>query len=259
MSMAAALRSVALVSALIASPALVGPASAQTATSTEIDGVVELFTSQGCSYCPPADTVLSGLAGDERLLTLSYHVDYWDYIGWKDPLGSLRNTERQRAYAKAMGYRSIFTPQMVVNGSADFSTSDTGAIRTALDEQPLPPSAEPDIRLSKEGSTLHISAVAPASSGDGPQTVLILVTYRSSAIATDVERGENAGQQLVSSHAVRDWQVVATVGVTPVELDMPIAPLLGTEGEGTHCAVLLQVMEEDGSPGPILAAAKLAL
>lgn len=227
------------------------------ASSTAIDGVIELFTSQGCASCPAADETLTALSADPRLLALSYHVDYWDYIGWKDPLGSPRNSERQRAYAKAIGHRSVFTPQAIVNGEREIDDVDRSAIAAALSEARLPTrSAAVELRLSKIGSTLHIEADAPAEAPG--QTVLILVTYRATT-ATRVERGDNAGRHLVNSHSVNDWQVVGKMNGRSIELDMPIATLGGIEAGATGCAVLLQAMDEDGSPGPILAAASLAL
>ena len=81
--------------------------------------VVELFTSQGCSSCPPADHVLGELAQERDIIALSYHVDYWDYMGWKDIFGSPENSQRQRVYAHRMKKKNVYTPQMVVNGKAD--------------------------------------------------------------------------------------------------------------------------------------------
>ena len=246
-------------SALLGGLLLASPAGAQTASSTAIVGVVELFTSQGCASCPDADAALTELSRDERVLALSYHVDYWDYIGWKDPLGSPRNSERQRAYAKAMGLPSVFTPQMIVNGSRDVEVADHGGVEQVLDQATLPVrESAVELRLSKVGSTLHIEADALGDPAGGGQAVLILVTY-SDLTTTSVERGENAGRDLVNSRSVRDWQVVGKMMGKPIELDMPIATLAGADAGATGCAVLLQAMGEDGSPGPILAAAALPL
>jgi hypothetical protein len=88
--------------------------------------VVELFTSQGCSSCPPADAILAELAERSDLVALSLHVDYWDYIGWKDPFGSPLHTTRQKNYASELGLRYVFTPQIVVDGAASVVGSDRG-------------------------------------------------------------------------------------------------------------------------------------
>ena len=229
------------------------------ASSRSIDGVVELFTSQGCASCPQADATLTELAANERLLTLSYHVDYWDYIDWKDPLGSQRNSERQKAYAKAIGHRSVFTPQMIVNGEHDIEPLERPSVDAALALDAFPErSRAAELRLSRIGSTLHIEADAPPEAEGHGQIVLILVTYRESTV-TSVERGDNAGRDLVNSHSVRDWQVVGKMNGKSIELDLPVAALAGAEGGETGSAVLLQAMDEDGLPGPILAAAVLPL
>ena len=95
--------------------------------------VVELFTSQGCSSCPPADALLAELAGAEGVIALALHVDYWDYLGWTDSFAAPKHTERQRAYAKAAKSRTIFTPQMVVQGSERLKGHDAERIRNRIE------------------------------------------------------------------------------------------------------------------------------
>ena len=94
--------------------------------------VVELYTSQGCSSCPPADAFLGDLATHRDLLVLALHVDYWDYIGWKDPFASSMNTQRQRAYARALRLHMVYTPQMIVDGEVDAVGSDRGKVETLI-------------------------------------------------------------------------------------------------------------------------------
>ena len=121
------LRQVCVLLALLAST----PAAAQSPEavfSRPLKGVIELFTSQGCSSCPPADALLKVLAEDRDLIALSLPIDYWDYLGWKDTLASHRNTERQSAYAAARGDGAIYTPQVVINGVAHVVGSDRGEI-----------------------------------------------------------------------------------------------------------------------------------
>src|SRR5712671_7573609 len=100
--------------------------------SEQVRGVVELFTSQGCSSCPPADQLLGELAQDPSLVSVSVPVDYWDYLGWKDTLADPRNTARQKAYAHARGDGQVYTPQVVVNGSLHALGSDKAAIELAI-------------------------------------------------------------------------------------------------------------------------------
>src|SRR6516225_7449821 len=99
---------------------------------TEPRAVIELFTSQGCSSCPPADKLLGQLAADPSLVALSLPIDYWDYLGWKDTLADPRNSARQRAYSHARGDREVYTPQVVVNGSLHALGSDRNAIESAI-------------------------------------------------------------------------------------------------------------------------------
>src|SRR5271166_6724750 len=111
---------------LVCSSALCASARAQTR------GVVELFTSQGCSSCPPADKLLGELAGDPSIVAISVPIDYWDYLGWKDTLADPRNTARQKAYAHVRGDGQVYTPQAVVNGSIHALGSDKVAIEQAI-------------------------------------------------------------------------------------------------------------------------------
>src|SRR5258706_463821 len=110
--------------------------------------VVELFTSQGCSSCPPADALLKQLADDPSILALSFHVHYWDYLGWQDPFASQENTGRQRAYAALHQHHSIFTPEMVIDGSLSVVGSNRRQVEQALaemrkDMQTVPVSVAP--------------------------------------------------------------------------------------------------------------------
>src|SRR6185503_15802437 len=100
--------------------------------------IVELFTSQGCSSCVPADAYFADLAKRKDVVALSLHVDYWDYLGWRDTLSDPANTERQRHYAAARGSSRVYTPQMVINGSADFVGSDRGDVDAAIERSSLP-------------------------------------------------------------------------------------------------------------------------
>src|SRR5689334_15138012 len=94
--------------------------------------IVELFTSQGCSSCPPADAYLKTLKEQPDVLALSYHVDYWDYLGWRDTLGGAEFSERQYDYAESRGDKNVYTPQMIINGGKDFVGSQRGLVSSAI-------------------------------------------------------------------------------------------------------------------------------
>ncbi|MBC8130893.1 MAG: DUF1223 domain-containing protein [Rhizobiaceae bacterium] len=224
------------------------------ATSRTVRAVVELFTSQGCSSCPKADAILANLARDPSLVALSYHVDYWDYIGWADPLASRANTDRQRAYAKAFGTGSIYTPQAVVNGARDVVGSRAGDISTAVDETRLTKIPEaPWISLSLRGDRLHVTADGKA---EGRPLVLMLVTFDEET-RTEVHRGENRGHTLVSANPVRDWRILGMWDGKRLDVDLPLSALEAAgKGKG-GCAAILQSVTEGGAPGPILAAVAL--
>lgn len=172
--------------------------------------LVELFTSQGCSSCPPADENLAELAaradeGGERIFPLSFHVDYWNYLGWSDPFSSAEYSERQRAYSRAWNARRVYTPQMVVNGHSEFvGSNDTHldrALRLALK---TPTEATVKVRATPQGDRkLEVGYTVQADGG--VRLNLAAVQRRAES---DVDRGENSGRKLVHRNVVRRFQVV---------------------------------------------------
>lgn len=244
-----ALLVLAIAAVLAAGPALAG--DERTVSSRDVAGVVELFTSQGCSSCPTADKLLTRLSQESDLVALAYHVDYWDYIGWQDMHGSRENTERQRAYAKALGKGGIYTPQMVVNGQRGAIGSREADIRRALTETSLR-SSPALVTLSVDGKRLRVG-VENGSGGPGRTTVLMLVTFTERS-ETAVERGENKGLTLIDSHAVRDWRILGIASDKPMETEIPLAALKPEPDTKIGCAAILQSVTEGGQPGPILAA-----
>lgn len=232
-----------------------GRAEEAEATSRTVRGVVELFTSQGCISCPPADRVLTHLAEDPGIVALAFHVDYWDYIGWQDPFGSAANTERQRSYAKSFNTGTIYTPQAVVNGLRDVVGSRPEAVAAALKETALTRQPAATVSLALQGDRLHIGADAEASAAPAP--VLMLVTFATTS-RTEIIRGENAGSTAVNTHAVRDWRVLGMWMGKPLSIDIPVGSLKASAGNvSTGCAAILQSVTAAGGPGPILAAAAL--
>ena len=183
-------------------PVLALMASIRPVAAGVVRSVVELFTSQGCSSCPPADKVLGGLAQDPAILAVSLPVDYWDYIGWRDTLASPIFTARQKAYAAAGGQNQVYTPQAIVNGLQDAVGSDKIAIdqamsrtRTGAGVMAVP------LEVSVDGGTIKVS-VGDAPAG-APQEagVYLLALERSQSVK--VQRGENAGTTLTYANVVR--------------------------------------------------------
>lgn len=245
--------------ALAAAMLLAGPVSAEEhpANSRHVRGVVELFTSQGCSSCPPADRILAKLAREPDIVALAYHVDYWDYIGWSDPLGSRANTDRQRAYSKALGSGTIYTPQVVVNGQRDVIGSREADIRGALDETATKGDERSvSVALSVRGDRLHIATDGVPATTGGRTPVLMLITY-DEAVETVVDKGENKGMTLRDVHAVRDWRILGMWDGKALAVDIPLASIQGPDGRPGGCAAVLQSVTAAGGPGPILAAAAI--
>ncbi|ALN71676.1 thioredoxin family protein [Aureimonas sp. AU20] len=244
--------------ALVSAPSARADESGAEATSRTVRGIVELFTSQGCAECPKADAVLARLAARPDYVALAYHVDYWDYIGWEDPLGSRRNAERQKGYSKAMRLGGLSTPQAIVNGQAALGGADEAAIERAVGAAPLPGAdGQPTIEMRLSGDTLSLRVAAgPQPEGARPPA-LILATYAKTT-STQVARGENQGRQLLNTHAVRDWRAVGVIGPDGrLSVDMPLGLLADPDAEAGGCVALIQAMDKDDRPGRILAAAAL--
>jgi hypothetical protein len=201
--------------------------------------VVELFTSQGCSSCPPADALLTELAGREGVIALALHVDYWDYLGWKDAFALPGNTARQRAYAKAAKSRSIFTPEMVVQGAERVKGHDAERVLAEIARyEARPPGAE--LGLERDGDTLRIH-LAPAGDGGGGPADIHLVRFRPSAEVA-IEAGENAGREVTYTNIVTGWETIARWdGASSVDMryegleDGPVAVIV----QGKHMGPVL--------------------
>ncbi len=155
--------------------------------------VVELFTSQGCSSCPPADAFLTELAHDPGLLPLAFHVTYWNGLGWSDPYALDAATTRQQAYVRSLGGEA-YTPQMVVNGAVSLVGSNRDAARAAI-AAAAPPTAALLITRNPGGLTVELGA------GAGPATILLVGYDRQHR--TPIGRGENGGRTLLESNIVR--------------------------------------------------------
>jgi hypothetical protein len=222
---------------------LPGPA---TAAEVQPQVVVELFTSEGCSSCPPADAYLGDLAQRPGVLALAYHVDYWNYIGWTDPYASRQATERQHDYARRLNLRYVYTPQMVINGAAEGVGSERQVIA------PLVRAAEHEKALSQHislvrqpGDRLLIHVDAGAA---GDSATLWLVGF-DRAHETHVLRGENEGHMLKEYQIVRSFEPVGTWRGAALDVTVAASQAGGDGG----IAVLLQ----QGGTGHIIGAALL--
>src|SRR5947207_5610344 len=177
-------RPVALSIATIASAMLTAAVSA-----AEPRGVIELFTSQGCSSCPPADKLAGELARDPSLVVLSLPVDYWDYLGWKDTLALPGHTNRQRAYSKARGDREVYTPQVVVNGAKHVLGSDKAAIENAITQtRNQAGTLSLPVSLSVAGEQISVSVPAARNGAAKGEVWLCPITRR---LEVAIERGQN--------------------------------------------------------------------
>jgi hypothetical protein len=211
--------------------------------------VIELFTSQGCSSCPPADVVLQGYAKDPGVIALSFPVDYWDYLGWKDTLASARNTERQRAYAKSRGDGAIYTPQVVVNGTTHVNGAQKADIASAIEATNRNLEANhPQLWFWQERNTLNISiGAAPQGKTVKEATVWLGVVQGSASV--DVKRGENSGRSLVYTNIVRELTPIGLWKGQDMKIQIPRAAVMTPETQKS--VVLIQ----EGKAGPIIAAA----
>ena len=178
---------------LVLAGVLAGPVAAFAAQPT---AVVELFTSQGCSSCPPANENLTRLiASRHDVLALSFGVTYWDQLGWKDTFASPVYTDRQWRYARTLGHSNVFTPQVVVNGRADGVGAGAGEIEALVGRTPR--LAGPEIRISSDAVSIAAAARPDA------ETDVWLVRYEPGVVAVPVRRGENTGRTLPHAHVVR--------------------------------------------------------
>ena len=216
-----------------------------------IAAVIELYTSQGCSSCPPADALLQRYAERKDVMALSLPVDYWDYIGWKDTFALPQNSQRQRSYVTAIGARSVFTPQVIVNGRA----SAVGSSRSGVDQAIRSTTAAFTARRvpilgthTKNGVVVNIGSQRGQSVSQ-PATVWLLKVTRSADVA--IKRGENGGRTVTYTNVVRSMVPIGKWSGKPVSI--PVSKKAQRTDDTQRTAVLLQ----EGTDGPIIGAAWL--
>jgi len=236
----------ALVLAALAAPGMAEPPK----TAAPSTAVLELFTSQGCSSCPPADALLAELGKRPGLVTLSYSVDYWNYLGWHDTLSSAANSERQRDYARMRGDGKVYTPQIVVDGLIHVIGSNEAAIEAAVRSTAIRlKDAKVPVNMHAEGDTLVIGiGAAPDNSDKRDATVWLAIAKERETVS--ISRGENRGRKLSYSHPVRELSPIGMWKGEAMTLRLPLKDLKTIGGDSL--VALLQV--ENG--GPVLGVAQ---
>ena len=229
------------------------------AGATEPRAVIELFTSQGCSSCPPADKLLGELSRDPTLIALSLPVDYWDYLGWKDTLALHGHSNRERAYADARGDREVYTPQVVVNGIAPVLGSDKAAIEQAIAKtrQSAAPLTVPVTATVADGK-VSVNIAAAAGEHDSAEVWLCPVTGKAQVT---IERGENRGHTLTYTNVVRRWVKLGNWSGEAESFSVPVASLADAEfslQDVDRVAVVVQ-SGVAAKPGLMLGAAVVSL
>lgn len=210
------------------------------------DAVVELYTSQGCKSCPAADEILAEAADDPNILALSFNVNYWDYLGWRDTLATQENTDRQQAYRDAFT-KMVYTPQMIINGRVQMNGGDATAITEQLEgtklQVPIAIQRSEDGRLSIEIAT-----------GEKPPfPVHVLIFYIRDSVSIPITKGENAGKSVTYRNTVADIDTIGLWEGKAVTFELPASEL--DRKDVTGFAVILQEFHEKNSLGPILGAA----
>lgn len=221
----------------------------------ETRAVIELFTSQGCSSCPPADKLLGELANDSSLIALTMPIDYWDYLGWKDTFALHGHSERQRAYAEKRGDREVYTPQIVVNGVKHVLGSDRAAIEKAIAstrENAAPLTLPLTMTVADGKLTVNVPNSSDARAGE-----VWLCPYASKAQVT-IERGENRGNTFTYVNVVRGWKKLGDWKGAAESFSIPVADVAKGREEVDHVAVFVQSGSKS-EPGVMLGAASTSL
>lgn len=205
--------------------------------------LVELYTSQGCSACPPADAFLAELAQTKGVIALSLHVDYWDYNGWEDEFADPEFTERQKMYARAAGSRMIYTPQMIIDGVEQVEGNTPDAVVRYIGRH-LAKERSVKLDLTRRGAQVEIRATARDAL---PSEAIIQLVRLKPQAKVDIARGENAGLQMTYHNVVTSWERLGSwQGLAPLDL------LADAPGD----APVVVILQEPG-PAAVLAAARL--
>jgi hypothetical protein len=240
-----------LASLTVIAPARAEPPFPQSELARPVRAVVELFTSQGCSSCPPADALLKSYVESKDVMALSLPVDYWDYIGWKDTLASPRNTERQRAYAKTFGIGPVYTPQAVINGTNQALGSSRQEIDFAIEQTASAFAARRvPVRFWHQSNSIVIeTGAAPDGAEVKEATIWLAVLQKTANVA--IKRGENGGKSLTYYNVVRDMTPVGLWNGKPATIQLAQAAINLPESEESI------VLVQESETGSIIGAAWL--
>jgi hypothetical protein len=208
--------------------------------------IVELFTSQGCSSCPPADAYLQTLLGKPGIIPLSYHVDYWDYLGWRDTLGNADYSQRQYDYASSRGDKNVYTPQTVINGREHFVGSQKSMVSGGIASAQANTAADwIDVSMTENKTDVMIEIGAGSASAEA---TLWLMAY-APAVSVEIKKGENAGNTITYNNVVRKMVPAGMWHGEKASLVLPRSSVIPEDCKGW--VALLQT----GKVGPVIGAA----
>ena len=238
---------------------LAAMATALTAGASALAGepraVIELFTSQGCSSCPPADKLLGDLAKSPDLIPLTLAIDYWDYLGWKDTLALPGHAKRQKAYSHVRGdHEGVYTPQAVISGAAQALGSDHAAIDRAI-AQTRNQGATLSLPLTMAVDHGRLTVTAPAGAHENVSAEVWLCPV-SKSIEVVIAKGENTGQTFTYHNVVRRWVRIGVWNGAPATWSIPLADF---KTDGVDAVAVIVQSGAASSPGPMLGAAFMSL
>ena len=225
--------------------------------AAEPRAVIELFTSQGCSSCPPADKLLGDLAKDPTLIPLTLAIDTWDYLGWRDTLALAGHGNRQRAYSHMRGDREVYTPQAVVNGTAQALGSDHAAIERAITQSRRDPATlSLPLTLAVADGRLTVAApAAPAAKHDEANAEVWLCPV-SKSVEVAIGRGENTGHTITYHNVVRRWSKLGEWTGKAESWSIPLADL---KADGADAVAVILQDGNKSDPGPMRGAARMSI
>lgn len=236
--------------------ALACSVSTAPASAGEPRAVIELFTSQGCSSCPPADKLMGEMAQDPSLITMSLAVDYWDYLGWKDTMALRGHSARERAYANARGDREVYTPQVVINGIVHALGSDRAAIEKAI-AQTRRTAAPLTLPVTMTVADGKVTVNVPAATDENQKSAEVWLCPITGTAPVAIGRGENRGRTLTYTNVVRRWVKLGDWNGQAASFSVPVGDLPNAEIQLNDIDRLAVIVQSGvaAKPGLMLGAA----